>query len=1085
MIHPFAAAAILAIGAIEPQEPSILPIELDAVASPLTDDGAFALRFLATPLEPISKRYAMRVALGDGPEELLFETTHELKTNKWKVGERVHWTVPLALPKGVELFPGQFVPVRVGFLDPGGTQTLLPRGAQADDVGDDGLAIVTDVEAPAYLGAAGDARLRTEIERAHEHAAAGEAFEAWAVLDEALRNTADYTTKKALRLELAKVGRLDPPRQTEVEQGIVRQRIRAEKVRVLRIEAGRLYDRGMLHGALRLLEEAGGELTVAADEAVIGAVNDADRMMQRTDDLRERLLTEISDEDAVRIDPLVEKHGRTEKLLRAADGLAEKHDFPLALALYRKLRRVDGVELYDRAQERLEVVGGQYLADTPADQAEAVRKVSAHPSWARTKVARSHCFLFIGPEKLLDGIPDESRLRFDLAYVLLTDLFGRRPNPEGDRVTVYFKELFDFGGGIGGGKIIDIGRADPDPRKPVRVDNGLLYHELTHCIDDTRPIHAGFREGLANVGAAFAYEALDQSSDALHSFDRNLEAFRTYFLERDLEYWRIQNYGPSAGLFLHFVDKYAPGAASAHEWSGLRRFFREYRWAPVHDGREPAVARGLAHFLGRAFGPEAFDDLVSFGFPLVESDRRLVAREMDAFEGGVHIAEFQGAFTEHPNSFLPRDSIERELASASRREDLERSAELRAELGVVFDWKVVGPFFANGADPGAHVFVPEYEVDFAQKPRTWRASRADHTQRTWQDPSKSWVRQRSHRNVLLHLSGWILFDYEPYGDDNSAIYAVTHVTVPEAVDALAHVRADDDFALFIGDRRVIAYRGRGKNGSSEHTWRGPYEPAPDAMRAPVRFEAGRNKVLVKVRNRQGPAGVALAFSRPDGSRLAFQTDADPPDVPGPRPPIAAPDWKRVTTLDHRTIKSKTKATVGGFRAKNKAVYGTADDGGVGWRLFTVRPGFPKDSPSNLMWLKPSLTKELTDVRVDVTLASDEAPKMVVTIQGEGGDDGLSGWNLILVPRRGNKLLARLERYDRLVYQTEALELSAVPEGGRTLTLQSWNGWLSAAIDDVVLFERVSIAPIPGRDRIGVATWGPGVKIRSIELSKSR
>ena len=82
----------------------------------------------------------------------------------------------------------------------------------------------------------------------------------------------------------------------------------------------------------------------------------------------------------------------------------------------------------------------------------------------------------------------------DLDYVFQTDLFGRVPNPGGDRVTVFFKELWDFGGGVGGGKTIDIGKADPGQRG-YRVDVGLLYHELTHCIDDTDPIFEGFREG--------------------------------------------------------------------------------------------------------------------------------------------------------------------------------------------------------------------------------------------------------------------------------------------------------------------------------------------------------------------------------------------------------------------------------------------------------------------------------------------------------------------------------------------------------------------------------------------------------------
>jgi len=84
----------------------------------------------------------------------------------------------------------------------------------------------------------------------------------------------------------------------------------------------------------------------------------------------------------------------------------------------------------------------------------------------------------------------------------------------------------------------------------------------------------------------------------------------------------------------------------------------------------------------------------------------------------------------------------------------------------------------------------------------------------------------------------------------------------------------------------------------------------------------------------------------------------------------------------------------------------------------------------------------------------------------------------------NRMEARLERYDRLVYHSDPVELPAV-EDGRTLSLSFWDGWFSATIDDVVLFDRVSIRAIPDRHRVGLATWGPDVLIRSVELYRGR
>ena len=1083
LLISLAAATLCALAPAAQQEP--MPVSIEAVASTVSDDGRFTLRLSCTPEEVIKVPYGLRVALtsGDG-DVLVLEPDLKPATSKWRAGKRVDYSLPLQIPQDQDLRPGSSVAVRLGFLTPGGDSVRPLGGLRADWVEDDLLAEVTSVKVPEFSGALGPARLERAFEEAEGLRRDGDVAGAWMRLDQALRAANDDTTKARVRDALKLVGKLDPPPITPDEERIIGQRIRGEKVRVFRIEAGRMFDRGQLHGALKVLEEIGGALAVSADEKVIGALDDADRAMERVDDLRDRLLTQLTAEQEAEVAALVDEHGRTEALYRAVEGLAQDKRYAVALAGLRKLRRVDGIELYDKAQARMEELGERHLDNVPPDQLVEVQKWIDHPVWGRTTVVASHCFLFIGPEDLVRDIPAQSKLRFDLAYVYITDLFGRVPNPDGDRVTVYFKELFEFGGGIGGGKIIDIGNAQASPSSPVRVDNGLLYHELTHCVDDTKPTHGGFAEGLANLGAAFAHEALEQRGDALHSFDANLAAFQRYFLDRDLEYWRIQNYGPSAGLFLHFVSEYASMKSGDHDWSPLRRFFREYREAPMRDGREPAVMRSIAHYLVRAFGNEAFDDLVRFGFPLEESDRWLLNQELAAFDFDDELEDFEGRFSAFPNSQLPRDVIERQLFRASKRGRLEQSEDLRRELGVIMDWKTVGPFFARRADPGAAQFPPEVEVDFKERPKSLDARRKGNAPRPWQDPTHDWTASGSHKDVRLFLSGWLQFDYQPYGDDNSAIYALTHVTVSEAADVLIHARADDDLVVFVNDRRVGSYRGRGRNASTELVWRGPYEEAADAIKLPARLAAGRNKVLLKIRNRGGKAGAVLAISKPDGSRLDFTADSKAPDVPGPRPAVTEPRWKRAVSLDHRSYRSKTKTEEGSFQAKNKAWFGKETDGAVKWRPFTVRPGFPKDSPSNLLWLKSNLTKDVDALRLDVHLEPGVAPKLVLTFQGEGGDDGLSGWNLLVLPAGREKVQVRLERYDRLVYQSDPVPLGE-SEGGHVLSLRYWDGWCTALWNDTKLLDRVSIDPIPARDRIGLATWGPETRIQLIEFSKGR
>ena len=984
--------------------PESLPVEVRAHASRMQSSGTFQLDLSFFARESIPRDYRVRVALDAWTEEYaLHDATPKPAMSRWKPGQEVELELELQVPAERELELGDELAVLVSFVDPDLDLLVPPEFPRADELG---YAEVESVPLPGFLGEEGTAELEGIFAAARELERSGDPRGAWGTLESALRRAGDDATKERVREELRRVGKSQPAPRTPLEDEVVASRITEEKVRYWRLVAGRLRDRGMLHGALRLLERTGGALSEQQDREVIGAVNEAERVQRSVDDLREELLEQISDEDASLAKEREAELGLTARLLEEAEELASEGRYPVALELVRRLRRSDDDAVEERAWELKAEYEEAWVAHTPADQQAEVEAALEPPSFARTEVVASHCFLFIGPRDLVRGIPEDSKLGFDLAYVFLTDLFGRRPNPEGDRVTVYFKELFDFGGGIGGGKIIDIGRAQAEPRHPVRVDNGLLYHELTHCVDDTNPIFAGFREGLANMGAAYCFEALDQDGDALHSFEGNLEEFRRYFLDRDVEYWRIQNYGPSAGFFLHFVDTYASLGRAEHDWSPLRRFFREYRDAPVRDGREPTIVRALAHYLMRAFGPRAFDDLVNFGFPLEERDRRALSLELDAFDSE-EFEDFEEAHEAFPTSPLPRDRQGRQLSRDAMREDEDTRASRRA-LGVIDTWKTVGPFFTRAADAAAVAFPPEREIDFTAKVAALRSTKDEETRLIWRDPVGTWERDADNAPVTLDPLGWLHFDYEPYGQRDAAIYAATSVTLEEAGPVAVHVRADDDVVLFFDGQRLGSYAGRGANGSSKDVrWRGPFQNLPDAQRFEIELGAGRHTVLAKIKNRGGPAGLALALSRLDGSTLPFRCGLDPP-VPRPEAPEVT--WKRVARLDARSLKSKTKAVVGKFKTARKALSGVSTDRGVPWRRFTVRPGFPKDAPSNLLWLTPKLTRDLDEVRIEVELAREERPpKLLLIAQGEGGDDGLSGWNLILLPHGREQLSLRLER----------------------------------------------------------------------------
>ena len=1025
--------------------------------------GRFGLKFQFTPTEDVTRPYSVQVLLSTwGRTLLVLRHAPPTPTITWKKGVAVSYAIQVPFPYDANLEGVDAVEIWLGFMDAESGECRPPQGAPNASRWH---AQVAQITVPKPSGDA-DAALAA----AEAMAKVGRKDAAWDALDLGLRRAADDPTKYRFRDAMVKLGATAPPALSLEEEQIVEQRIEEEKRRVLREAAGRFYDQKHFHAALRVLEAIGGKLTEQGNAAVMGAVNAAKRIEQDAQDIREKLVESIRPDEQAEAEAVIKTAGLTRDVLKRIDEWVKAKKFAVARFALNKLYRGEDGPLGQEAYGRLKEMEKLWIATTPPEEQALVDAALNHPSFARTRWIASREFIFIGPKTLLEGIPALSKLRYDLAYVFITDLFGRRPNPGGDRVTVYFKELFDFGGGIGGGKIIDIGKANPDA-KETRVDNGLLYHEFTHCVDDTNPIYEGFREGLANFGAAYTFEALGQNEDLLHAFGSNLDAFKKDYLARDLEYSRIENYGPSAGFFLWFVDKYAKTKSGAHDWSGWRRFFRDYRNAPVRDGREPFLIRSFAHHLVAAFGPGAFDDLIAFRFPLVAADRDVIHGEMEAYAGGdTAIIDEATRLLDAPNSPFPRDDASRHMLEKLQAGDPDGARTVgHDELGIVYDWRGIGPFAQPGADPGSFAFPPQYEIDFAR----------DY-------PGKGnickWTEAGTTGAVKIDATGWVTFDYSY--QEETASYALTHATVPADTEAWAWLRADDDLVLFVNGELIDGYDARGID-ATQFPWRGPVAKVPDAMRLPVTLKKGRNRILVKVRNRSGPSGFVFALSRRDGKPIAdLTTDRDPPRPPVWRnPPQPEDHWKRVVKHDFngKQISSMLAVTAGKFAVANKLLVGEATDKSVAWRKYTVRPGFPKDAPSNLAWFVPKLTDGLDAFRLTFELATNknQAPKMSVTFEGEGESDGLSGWTLILHPSGDGKAQASLERYDRQVHESAPTDFAWAD--GMQLAVAYENRRVTVRLANATLFADIPVNPIPGKSRIGFATWGPEVKFAGFEL----
>lgn len=1045
-MRALAATLLVAAGAAA-QDRLPVRVEAEVDATALASSGRATLRLTFVTDEPLAHPYSVRVELRAARQRIL-QRDHAppRATTAWQPGEAVRYEVPLAFPFGPPESGADRIEVHVGLFDPATREVVsLATGKGLVEVARFAFPPLADsVDVDATLTAA-------------NALAADRPQAAWDLLEFAFRRVDDYAAKAKLQKALLQVGRMPPAPLSFEEQDIVAQRIAEERARYLRQIAGRMFDRGRLLGALLLLDEAGGALQEQTERAVLGALDEAARVTRDRTAIADRVFA-LSKEQEAEVARLCDEHPQGQDRIAQGTRLAKD---PKRRAVGRELvRTVEFTpELRAEAEAARAKIEAAWLADVPADERQEADAARQHPSWARTTTRASHRFVLIGPQRLVGGVPDDSLLRFDLAYLYLTDLFGRVPNPGGDRITVYWKELWDFGGGVGGGKTIDIGNADPDA-KAQRVDTGLLYHELTHCVEDCRPVFAGFKEGFADFGAAFAQMELGQVAAGRAAIGMCTRAFLQDYLERDLEYWRIPSYGPSAGLLLHFVTSYGKGE-DGYRWDLYRRFFRDYAACRVGDARTPQIARAFAFHLVQAFGEAAFADLQRFRWPLLDADLEAIRLEQRAAEP----RGLKPDLTDAPGSPVPRDLAARDLVG--RDAGVEHWAR---ELGVVRDFWIIGPFRKEGVDPDRYRFPPELEIDLQ--------ARYDsiHHNPTWRRPGP--------KPVTVKDSGWIDFEFA-YQDD-SAFYALTHVTAERDLDAWFWLRADDDLTLFVDDELVGKFdHGGGPYGPWRPDWR---TQMPDAIRFSVPLAQGRHKVLLKIKNGGGPSGFSLAIAQRNGTPLeGWRADAEPPAKKFAA--LEQPDGKRWSSrwkqkFDGGASAKKLDVTVGGFRARNGALEGTADDRQVEWRKYTVRPGFPKDSPSNLAWLPEKATEDLDAFELRLELeAGQPPPKLAVILQGDGQRDALCGWTLLFEPR-DDTVRAHLERYDRRVYSSDVVPLPAPAKGDKDplpLVVSLWAKRLSVRLGDAVLFDQAPIRPIAGRSRIGLSTWGDMPRIERIEL----
>ncbi|MHC4133843.1 MAG: hypothetical protein ACYS0K_02540 [Planctomycetota bacterium] len=880
----------------------------------------------------------------------------------------------------------------------------------------------------AFLLLAPNTAVQEAETKAQQALADGRVAEALGHFETAIRAAEDTGRKLRLRDAYAGAGWAEPRRASLVEATRLGVFIRNERIRVYAKAAEQCESDDQRHAAIILrravAELAGGKRAEEERKKIKKIVRD---------------LTEgPTDEEQDLVARLIKDKKSGPALLKAGRKLLRQRSYRTTVRLCQQIMFGEfDQEIQNQAlalRREAETTAAQDVS--PAEKARAA-EVLADERFYRLDVARSRHFLFLGPDKFVSAIPAEERTRLDLAYIFQSDLSDQHLTANGVRVVVYYQETFSFGGGLAGGKLIRIGNRAI--RMPVA---GMLhYHELGHCIFGRGWLHQGFTEGLADFAAGFTLDLLGQTSRAQQFIDTAREQFVRFFLGRDVRYFDIQPYRPSAGFLFSFLP---PGEAP-FDWAPYRRVFHRMREAQF--GSWPERQHQLMRYFGYLLATERRVPAEADGLLMaVKRGDFLVQRgETAAAE------EFYREVLEAEGPLAPRARFGM-LRVALARKDSGRATRLREELGIVNDYRVLGPY--NARKQTAHVVLPpETHIDLKQPVRFGMAT-------------ARW------KKAKVSPTGYV--DLKKQGfwyPKDACAFALAYVHVDGAVPARVWLGSDDGHTLYVNGELAE------KRATSRRF-------VFDDDFADVTLHAGWNRILLKVHNSAGQWGFLMRVTDRDGGPLAarFSTeDLEKRIRPYKRPKTKA--FKLVADEFGGFNSSRWLTTVGRFDTQNgqlrplkKAKLGL-------WQRFKVDPDKPKDGPANICWLKSPDLARADSLELELVVAAkgkdDLPPKFGVTIDGENENDAQSGYTFVFDVSDG-KLRCHWYRYDRLLYLQQGVKLKPAALYRVRLTRLGRKWWLT--VNDVALFERVDTPRLPALG-FGLLTWDATARFESVKLNR--
>ncbi|MEE8107059.1 MAG: hypothetical protein V3T86_16110 [Planctomycetota bacterium] len=875
--------------------------------------------------------------------------------------------------------------------------------------------------------------------KANKALTSGDVATALLHFEQAIRLASDNSTKLRLRDAYRKAGWAEPRPIDPREQQALDNHQRNEKARVWRAAAGRFLREGKRHACIlarRQVRDLFGPKSSPArnEEKQVAAV------------LRE--LTKPTEEDNALAAKVIRTSRTGQQLLKKARRSAKRERYGVVVRLCQELEFGDyKQELQNEAVALRREIEERAAAAVPKEERKEVEELVADERFKRLAVVSSRHFLFLGPKKFVESIPATQRNELDLAYIFQSDLASQQLTLNGVRIVVYYQETFDFGGALATtpGKLIRVGsRAIRLP-----VAGFLHYHELGHCVLGKGWLHHGFTEGLADFAAGFTMDCLGQTNAARQFITGAREQFVRFYLGREMHYHQIQPYRPAAG----FLFSLLPAGEAPYDWQPYRRVFERMREAQFGHWpeREHQLMRYFGYLLATEYGPGMLEKLEAWGFPVSREDFRAVEAETIRDKNILRVAEsefgqenwkeaeqgFREVLADAGMAAMHSRARHGLLRLALREKKDKDTARLRAELGIVDRYRILGPFHAKGRTADVvlqpETRPPDFENGFGTA--IWKKAKVGPT-------------------------GYVDLTRQGYGyPENACAFAVTHAHVAEPTSTRIWLGSDDGHLLQLNgaliDKRPKSHRFR---------WDDHYYD--------VKFRAGWNRILLKVHNRRGPWGFMIRLTTPRGNALTgLELSNDAQSIDGDEIAPQGGTAERIVEEAFKGLPSRWIQTVGKWDTQNSRLRPLGTEKRGLWNRFVVDPDKPASGPANLIWLRHPELVGANDLRVALTVdarTDNRLPaRFGITLDGEPGRDVQSGHTLVF-RERDKKLMCEWYRYDQLLYLQPGLDVP--PASAYRIVIQRIGRKWWVTVNGLAVFDRVDAARLPAF-AFGLSAWG--------------